>query len=114
MNDMAKLLTAEDKVNIALFYNAQKAREQPPYKPDLLATGKRLFETRCFFCHGHDGYGKDNLPRIASQPAEYLERTLNSYTSTLDKRAETQMSAIARTLSKDEITALTAYVSSLK
>lgn len=113
MNDMAKVLTAKDKVNIALFYNAQKVKPQTTFEPGLVSRGKHLFETKCFFCHGRDGYGKENLPRVAGQPSEYIIRTLSSYNSALVKRAETQMSAIARTLTNNEITALAAYLTSL-
>ncbi len=114
MNQIAKLLSPEDRVNIALFYSTQKVKPQQQYRPELLAKGKRIFETRCFVCHGHDGYGKEELPRIASQPAEFIKGTLSSYTSLVVKRAETQMSAVARTLSNDDIEAITSYLTSLK
>lgn len=113
MNELSKLLTPEDKVNIALFYASQQVKVQTPYKPELAADGKRLFETRCFFCHGKDAHGKADTPYIASQPSEYIRRTLNSYRSSLVKRAETAMSRVARTLQPDEIEALTAYLTTL-
>lgn len=113
MNEVAKILSAEDRVNIAMYYSSQKVKPQTIYRPELLAQGKRLYETRCFFCHGHDAHGKEELPRTASQPAEFLIQTLTSYRSSLVKRAETQMSAIARTLKKDEIEALASYLTSL-
>ena len=57
MNEMAKILSEEDKVNIALFYASQKALPQSPYKPELLETGKTLYDTKCFMCHGKEGHG---------------------------------------------------------
>jgi cbb3-type cytochrome c oxidase subunit III len=114
MNQIAKILSPEDRVNIALYYSSQKVKPQKQYRPELLQKGKQAFESRCFVCHGHNGYGKKELPRIASQPADFLKGTLSSYTSTIVKRAETQMSAVARTLSKDDIEALTSYLTSLK
>jgi cbb3-type cytochrome c oxidase subunit III len=114
MNQVAKILSPEDRVNIALFYSHQKVKKQKQYRPELLQKGKKIFETRCFVCHGHDGYGKEELPRIASQPAEFLIGTLSSYTSSVVKRAETQMSAVARTLSKEDIEAVTSYLTSLE
>lgn len=113
MNELAKILTPEEKVNIALFYAAQTVKPQNVYRPELLDQGKRFYETRCFFCHGKDGHGRNDLPRISSQPADYIVRTLSSYQSAMVKRAETQMSAIARTLKNDEIEALAAYLSSM-
>lgn len=113
MNQMAKLLTADDKVNIALFYSSQPVKPQTPYKPELVDSGKQIFDTKCFFCHGKNAYGKKELPRIATQPSTYIINTLMSYNYTQAKRAETAMSRIARTLNKNEIEALTAYLTSL-
>jgi cytochrome c553 len=114
MNQIAKILSPEDRVNIALFYSSQKVKPQQQYRPELLKKGEGIFKTRCFMCHGYDGYGKEELPRIASQPADFIKTTLASYTSSVKKRAETQMSAVASTLTQDDIEAITAYLTSLK
>lgn len=114
MNELSRLLTAEDKVNIALFYNSQKVKPQPPFKTELKTRGQKIFSTKCFFCHGENGHGKAELPRIAGQPADYIMRTLSSYTAIVGKRAETDMSRVARALPADEINALAAYLSSLR
>lgn len=114
MNQIAKVLSPEDRINIAMFYSSQKVKKQDHYRPELYQTGKRIFETRCFVCHGRDGHGKEELPRVAGQPAEFLKRTLASYTSSVIKRAETQMSAVARTLSQDDIEAITSYLTTLQ
>ncbi len=114
MNEIARLLTPADKVNIALFYGSQKVKPQPQYKPALKAEGERLFSTKCFFCHGTEGHGKEELPRIAGQPADYVVQTLSSYSSLINKRAETAMSRVARALSDQEIQALASYLTSLR
>jgi len=114
MNGLAKILSADDKVNIALFYAGQKVKPQTPYKPELAASGKQLFETQCFFCHGKNAYGREDTPYIAGQPSEYLRRTLASYDATLVKRAESPMSSIARALKPHQIEALTAYLTTLQ
>ncbi len=114
MNELARLLSDEDKVNIALFFNAQKIKPQTIYRPELVAAGKKLFELKCFFCHGKQGYGKETFPHIASQPGEYIVKTLNSYSASLVKRAETDMSRVARALTKEEIEKLAAYLTSLR
>ncbi len=114
MNEMAKLLTAEDKVNIALFYSNQKLKSQTPYKPELFEKGKTIFSTKCFFCHGKKGYGKEDIPHIASQPADYVVRTLSSYTSFNSKRADSPMTRVAKTLTQNEVQALAAYLTTLR
>lgn len=114
MNQIAKLLTPEEKVNIAMFYATQPVKPQVAYRPELRDEGERLFGYKCFFCHGREGHGKTDTPYIAGQPATYILRTLNSYQSVMSKRAETAMSRVARALEKDEIEALTAYLTSLQ
>ena len=114
MNEIVKNLTPDDMLNIAVYYSEQQVKPQKPYKPDLLSQGKELFEARCFTCHGKDAYGKEELPRIASQPSEYIITTLSSYNSALEKRAESAMSKIARTLGDKDIEAVAAYLTSLK
>ena len=113
MNQIAKLLTPEEKVNIALFFASQKVKPQVIYRPELAEQGKQIFNYKCFFCHGKEGHGKMDIPYIAGQPSEYIRNTLNSYQSTLVKRAETAMSRVARELKRDEVEALTAYLTSL-
>jgi len=114
MNEIARMLNPQDKVNVALFYSSQQVTEQTAYRPELVAEGKQLFQTRCFFCHGKDGHGKEELPRIASQPGDYVVKTLSSYSSSLVKRVETPMSRVARSLDKHEIQALAAYLTTLE
>ena len=114
MNELAKILTPEDKVNIALFYAGQKVKTQIPYRPELAATGKQIYDTQCFFCHGKDAHGKEGMPYIAGQPSEYLRRTLASYTSSIVKRANSPMSQVAQTLNEDQIEALAAYLTTLQ
>ena len=114
MNEIVKVLSIKDMVDIALFYSSLSVNAQTSYNTDLVDDGRKLFEAKCFFCHGKDAHGKEELPRIASQPEDYVIKTLSSYTSTLNKRAETEMSKIARTLKENEILALAAYLASLQ
>lgn len=113
MNELAKILTPEDRVNIALFFSSQLIKPQQPYKPELAETGEKLFNTKCFFCHGKNAHGKKELPRIASQPSKYIIRTLQNYQSPRAKRIKSAMSRIAKTLNENEIEALTAYLTSI-
>ena len=114
MNQIAKLLTPQEKVNIALYFSSQPVKPQVTYKSELAEEGKRLFSVKCFFCHGREGHGKEDTPYIAGQPSEYIIRTLSSYRSVVAKRAETAMSRVARALKPAEVEALTAYLTTLK
>ena len=67
---------------------------------------------RCVACHGADGIGKaPQYPNLRGQKAAYLEKSLADFRS--GKRADPNMSAMARDLSDVEIAALAAYFSTV-
>jgi cytochrome c553 len=68
----------------------------------------------CAGCHGAQGEGNatNATPRIAGQPQAYLQRQLTAYA---DGRRENEvMSPIARQLSPEQRTSLSAYYSGLR
>jgi len=114
MSELAKTLKADDRVNIALYYAQQKVKLRKAYKPELAELGKYLFNTTCASCHGDTGHGHDELPRIAGQPAKYVVKSLEKYKSGSTSRPDSPMQAIAQRLSKNDISALAAYLSVLE
>ncbi len=114
MSELSKNLTADDRVNIALFYSSKKVKLKTPYKPELMEKGKNIYEAKCAQCHDISGHGRDELPRLAGQPAEYVIKTLTRYKTLKDFRAGTPMQAMTQDLSDDGISSLAAYISALK
>jgi cytochrome c553 len=117
MNQAAKLLTLQDRLNIAYYFSPQQVVARPTaVAPDkaLLEQGAQRFATVCTTCHGEKGLGHDGFPRIAGQPGEYLTHALQRYRDKDPSRADSPMLAVAALLSADDITALAAYVSQLK
>lgn len=114
MSELSKNLTDHDRVNIALFYSSKNVKLKAPYKPELMEKGKKIFATKCSQCHGVGGHGRDELPRLAGQPAEYIIKTLGRYKTLKDFRAGTPMQAITQGISDDDISSLAAYISVLK
>ncbi len=91
------------------------------------AEGKRIFEEglpesnvpACFACHGEDAKGQDLIPRLAGQLPEYFTNKLANWsvergqnTSMPDSSAV--MGPTAHNLTKSQIAAVAAYVSSLR
>jgi cytochrome c553 len=74
-----------------------------------MATGKRIFEEglpdsnvpACSACHGQDAKGQDQIPRLAGQLPDYFYNKLVNWTA-------------ERNLTKSQISAVAAYVSSLR
>lgn len=114
MSGLAKNLTSEERVDIALFYSSQKAKPGPSLQPELIAEGKKIFETQCVSCHGNAGHGEEETPRIASQPAEYLKRTLDNYRANPNRRPDSPMQGVVSGLTESDQVAVIAFVSSMK
>jgi cytochrome c553 len=113
MSELVGNLSNEDRINIALFYTNQKVKLKPAKQSDARKQGKAIFNRQCISCHGKKGHGKELLPRIAGQPAKYLNKTLRLYKSNSHRRPDSPMQAIATTLSDEELYAVVRYVSSM-
>ncbi|MFV3413139.1 c-type cytochrome [Pseudomonas sp. NY15436] len=116
MNQAAKLLTINERVNIAYYFSQQKVLPRAEAAPDkaLVERGAQRFATVCVTCHGEQALGRDGFPRIAGQPRPYLTHALQRYRDKDPSRAGSPMLAVAGLLSDDDITALTAYLSQLQ
>jgi cytochrome c553 len=114
MSELADILSADDRVNIALYYASKKVRLKEPYRPELATTGKQLFNMVCASCHGQIGQGLDESPRIAGQPATYIIKTLTKYKSGKIARPDSPMQAVTQNLSSKNIESLASYLSILE
>ena len=78
-----------------------------------VAAGKEKSQT-CAACHGADGNTPmmPEFPKLAGQPADYLEKALRDYKKGVRKNP--MMMPMAQGLSKQDIKDLSAYYASLK
>ncbi len=87
--------------------------------------GKRIFEVglpdanipACAVCHGPDARGTRQIPRLAGQLYWYVTKTLTNFSRERGQRGEDSsgiMAPVARNLSPAQISAVAAYVSSLR
>jgi cytochrome c553 len=91
-----------------------------------LAMGKRIFEDglpdanvpACSACHGSEGRGQNEIPRLAGQLYEYTVGQLTGWTKVRGKGSVVDTSAImaptAHNLTRSQIEAVAAYVSYLQ
>lgn len=114
MSELAKNLSNEDRINISLFFSSKKAKPAPALPPEVTASASKLFQSHCSTCHGNNGHGKEVLPRIASQPAEYIKRTLSNYRSNPDFRPNSPMQAIVTSLNTSDDEILASYIASME
>ena len=122
MNSLAKDLTQEDRVNLAIFFASQSVKPVATDKR-LAVEGKQVYSNVCRNCHGSEGLGDVNFPRLAGQRSEYVKLTLmrfkentNSYKKVkqeANQRRHSVMESIVKNLSEKQIAAVAAYVSTL-
>jgi cytochrome c553 len=90
------------------------------------ATGKRIFEEglpeanvpACAACHGTDGHGQNEIPRLAGQLFPYTVGQLSGWRSERGQGSAVDTSAImaptAHNLTRSQVEAVAAYVSNLQ
>lgn len=114
MSNLAKSLSLEDRVNIAVYFSQQSVlAPKSAGDPALIATGQMLFQRTCIGCHGDHAQGMETMPRLAGQPAEYLSKALTRFRTNDAARAGSVMIGIASRLSATDVDALAAYLSQL-
>ena len=114
MEGMIKALNLDERIGMVLFYSGQEVNYKPAANPALAAKGKEYFDQICWRCHGETGRGNDRIARIAGQQPAYLDTTLRRYRSGSGIRVEPLMAANTRLMTDADITAVVAYVTSMK
>jgi cytochrome c553 len=101
------------------YFSAQPAAPGKPGNAKRIAQGKRLFEEGipadgvppCASCHGPTAQGLASFPRLAGQHAAYLYKQLLVIQSVL--RTAPVMHGVIKTLTKDQMQAVVAYLESI-
>ena len=114
MQKLIKMLSDDDKVNIALYFARQSVKAQPPGDPALMSKGYEWFSKDCFRCHGDQGRGNEKIARIAGQQVPYLVLTLTRYRDRNGERNDPLMATNTAMLKDPDIRALAEYVSRLR
>jgi cytochrome c553 len=115
-----KLTDAQIK-ELATYYSGQKPGADKSENTKLESEGKAIFNSgipaagvpACMACHGAEGVGSAQFPRIAGQHADYLIKQLNVFQRTEGRPDAAAMKVVAHNLKPAEITAVAAYVSTM-
>lgn len=122
MASMATDLTQEEMLALGVYF------EQKPTKPrlardvELAGVGRYIFHrgnessgvAACAGCHGDNGHGTDQLPRLAGQVPRYIEDQLRSFNKRERTNDNAIMHSIASRLTELEIKGVAMYISSLE
>ncbi len=122
MTTYAKMLTDDEKKNIAAYLSQQVAKPGAAKSKDTVDLGKKIYRggiaeksvAACASCHGANGHGMPNqYPALAGQHQDYAIAQLNAFKSGARKNS-VPMATLAKRLSDEEMKAVSDYVAGLK
>jgi cytochrome c553 len=122
MTPYAKLMTEEDKKNVAAYLSGTVAKQGAAKNKDTVELGKKIYRggiaatgvAACASCHGANGNGiPAQFPRIAGQHQDYTVAQLQAFKSGARKNG-VQMSTLAKRMSDEEMKAVADYIAGLK
>ena len=115
MESIATALSEPDMRDIAAYFAGQQP--PPPFKEghaDLIARGQLLAQQQyCSSCHGARLQGQKHVPRLAGQAADYMVLQLRNLRSGARADMDGTMASAARSLTDEDIEAVSAYARSL-
>ena len=116
MSPMAQPLSRDDMINIANYYAAQPLKPQPfAVDENKAKLGKaKADETLCTMCHLGGFLGQNEIPRVAGQNYQYIVTQLKAFKDRTRTNDAGNMTAVAKTLSDQDIENLGHYLAGLR
>jgi cytochrome c553 len=119
MADMVGNLTPDDMLSLGAFFAKQKPHKEAPQDNDLAEVGKYIYQkgnkfsgvAACSTCHGAEGGGSEQLPRLAGQHAAYLETQLKQFHTRERNNDNAVMHSIVAKMTPLEMAAVSEYLS---
>lgn len=122
MTTYAKMLSDEEKKNIAAYLATQQPKQGAARNKDSLELGRKIYRggiadrgvAACASCHGATGSGiPAQYPRVAGQHQDYTLAQLQAFKAGTRSNS-VQMTTLAKRLSDDEMKAVADYIAGLK
>ena len=115
-------LDAETVRNLALYFASLPPRAASDGVPGLVGLGQTIYQqgmpeeniVACVVCHGPNGEGVRDIPRLGGLDSTYLRRRLEQWNQGYHAAVGPPMISIASKLSDDQIEALASYLSFVK
>jgi cytochrome c553 len=122
MTTYAKMLSDEEKTNIAAWLATQQPKAGAARNKDTVELGRKIYRggiadrgvAACASCHGATGSGIPvQYPRLAGQHQDYTVAQLQAF-KTGARNNSPQMGALAKRMSDEEMKAVADYIAGLK
>ncbi|QOL50435.1 c-type cytochrome [Massilia litorea] len=122
MTTYAKMLTDEEKRNVAAYLAMQKTKQGAAKNKDTIELGRKIYRggiaekgvAACASCHGAAGAGIPvQYPRLAGQQQDYTVAQLVNF-RTGARTNSPQMTTLAQRLSDAEMKAVADYIAGLR
>ncbi|HEX8610342.1 MAG TPA: c-type cytochrome [Telluria sp.] len=122
MTTYAKMLSDDEKKNIAAYLSTQTVKPGAAKNKDTILLGKTIYRggipgtgvAACASCHGANGNGiPAQFPRLAGQHQDYTVSQLQAFKGGARKNS-VQMTTLAKRMSDDEMKAVADYIAGLK
>jgi len=119
---LSRSLTDDQIKGLAAYFAAQVPVRQPvESEAARIEAGKTIFANGlsaqnvppCSTCHGPEGQGNGNFPRIAGQHVDYLVKQLVVFQRTDERPEGGVMKTVAHELTKQDIENVAAYVQAM-
>ena len=110
---------SDDQIKgLASYFAAQKSVSPGRGNAQLIEEGKHIFDSGlpaqnvppCSTCHGDDGQGNGQFPRVAHQHADYAIKQLTVFQQTEQRPDGAAMKVVTHSLSRQNMEAVAAYL----
>ncbi|HWJ93510.1 MAG TPA: c-type cytochrome [Telluria sp.] len=122
MTTYAKMLSDDEKKNIAAYLGTTKADQGAAKNKDTFELGRKIYRggiadkgvAACASCHGANANGiPAQYPRLAGQHQDYTVAQLEAFKAG-GRGNSPQMTALAKRMSTDEMKAVADYIAGIK
>lgn len=119
MADMSSRLNADDMLALGQYFESKPSEPETVKDAGLAGVGRYIFNIgnpysgvpACASCHGMEGLGTANLPRLAGQYASYIETQLKLFNQRERTNDNAVMHAVVSKMTPLEMAAVAAYIS---
>jgi len=122
MTTYAKMLSEEEKTNIAAWLSTQQPKQGAARNKDSVELGRKIYRggiadrgvAACASCHGATGSGiPAQFPRLAGQHQDYTYAQLQAFKSGARNNGP-MMATLSKRMSDEEMKAVADYIAGLK